>query len=127
MKKYITVVGVLGLIQVVLLTLVGLYFYRLGQAGPGEAPASPSPSEEERVCVRAGCSQQLCVDAEEAADIVTTCEYRDSYACYAVASCELQSDGHCGFTQTDELTTCLKTIRMTPPDIQGGVTLPEQM
>lgn len=30
MKKYIRVVGVLGIIQVVLLTLVWLYFYRLG-------------------------------------------------------------------------------------------------
>ena len=58
-------------------------------------------------CVRAGCSQQLCVDAGEASDIVTTCEYRAEYACYEAARCERQASGECGWTETTELRQCL--------------------
>jgi hypothetical protein len=58
-------------------------------------------------CAVAGCSQQLCVSAGEAANTVSTCEYRASYACYREASCEPQADGKCGWTQTPQLTRCL--------------------
>ncbi len=58
-------------------------------------------------CAVAGCSQQLCVSAEEASTIVTTCEYRSEYACYKEASCEPQVDGKCGWTETPELKQCL--------------------
>lgn len=67
-------------------------------------------------CVRAGCSQQLCVEAGEASDIVTTCEYRAEYACYRTATCERQSDGKCGWTQTSELRRCLAN----PPTLEGN-------
>lgn len=65
-------------------------------------------------CAVAGCSSQLCVSAEEAAEIVTTCEYRAEYACYKEASCEPQADGKCGWTQTGELTQCLNN----PPTLE---------
>ena len=58
-------------------------------------------------CAVAGCSSQLCVSADEANDIVTTCEYRAEYACYREASCEPQANGECGWTQTAELRQCL--------------------
>src|SRR3989344_5831665 len=58
-------------------------------------------------CAVAGCSGQLCVSADEAGDIITTCEYRAEYACYREASCEPQENGKCGWTQTAELKQCL--------------------
>lgn len=58
-------------------------------------------------CAIAGCSGQLCVSADEAGDIVSTCEYRAEYACYEEASCEKQRDGKCGWTQTSQLARCL--------------------
>lgn len=58
-------------------------------------------------CAVAGCSGQLCVSANEAGTIYSTCEYRAEYACYREASCEPQADGQCGWTQTNELTQCL--------------------
>ena len=58
-------------------------------------------------CAVSGCSGQLCVSMEEASDTFTTCEYRAEYACYAEASCEPQTDGKCGWTQTTELKQCL--------------------
>jgi hypothetical protein len=68
-------------------------------------------------CAVAGCSQQLCVSADEAATIVTTCEFRAEYACYREASCEPQADGQCGWTETAELNQCLAN----PPMIEGGL------
>ena len=67
-------------------------------------------------CTVGGCSGQLCVSAGEAATIVSTCEYRAEYACYQNATCEKQSDGQCGWTQTPELQQCLAH----PPALQSG-------
>jgi hypothetical protein len=39
--------------------------------------------------------------------VVSTCEWRPEYACYADATCEVQDDGACGWTETDELRDCL--------------------
>ena len=57
-------------------------------------------------CVRAGCSDQLCV--EEGVDIASTCEWRPVYECYQQAACERQQNGQCGFTPTHELVECLE-------------------
>jgi hypothetical protein len=55
-------------------------------------------------CFVGGCSSQICSDQE---GVISTCEFRPEYACYQQASCERQTDGACGWTQTPELTTCL--------------------
>jgi hypothetical protein len=55
-------------------------------------------------CMKTGCSRQICSDKE----VFTTCEYKTEYDCYKKAACERQANGECGFTQTPELTACLK-------------------
>lgn len=70
-------------------------------------------------CAVAGCSGQLCVAADEASTIVTTCEYRAEYACYRQASCEPQPDGKCGWTQTPALTQCLAN----PPSLEAETSM----
>lgn len=67
-------------------------------------------------CAVAGCSSQLCVSADEASTIITTCEFREEYACYKDATCEPQADRTCGWTQSVELKKCLAH----PPAIEGG-------
>lgn len=57
-------------------------------------------------CVVGGCSNQLCTEGPQSAG--STCEWREEYACYRDATCERQSDGKCGWTQTPELTACLE-------------------
>ena len=57
-------------------------------------------------CVRAGCSDHLCV--EEGMDIASTCEWRPVYECYQQATCERQENEQCGFTPTHELVECLE-------------------
>lgn len=62
-----------------------------------------NPAQSEG-CFVGGCSSQICSDQE---GVISTCEFRPEYACYQQASCERQTDGACGWTQTPELTTCL--------------------
>ena len=70
-------------------------------------------------CIVTGCSKELCVDESEA-DIVTPCVYLDEYACYKGATCEIQPNGSCGWTQTNELKSCL----MNPPKIDSSTEAP---
>ncbi|MEN9810173.1 MAG: hypothetical protein RLZZ488_1740 [Pseudomonadota bacterium] len=60
-------------------------------------------------CARTGCSGHLC--APEGQSVVSTCMWREEYACYKTARCEKQSDGNCGWTPSAELTSCLDTAR----------------
>ena len=69
------------------------------------SPASPTGAIS---CVRAGCSAQLCVEKNAAAETVTTCEFRAEYACYRTATCARQLNGSCGWTMDSALTLCLK-------------------
>lgn len=57
-------------------------------------------------CKVGGCSGTVCVGEDEE-DPITTCEWREEYACYQTARCEKQSDGECGWTETDEFASCL--------------------
>ncbi|OGN33202.1 MAG: hypothetical protein A3F98_03985 [Candidatus Yanofskybacteria bacterium RIFCSPLOWO2_12_FULL_41_8] len=60
-------------------------------------------STELSQCKTTGCSGQICSDE----DVVTTCEFKQEYACYQNAKCERQSDGKCGWTPSEELVACL--------------------
>lgn len=60
-------------------------------------------------CHVGGCSGQLCVGPGD--PDITTCEWRDEYACYKTATCEPQANGKCGFTQTEELRNCIAAAR----------------
>ena len=51
---------------------------------------------------------------EPGKDMMSTCEFKQEYACYGSAACERQPDGTCGWTQSAELTACLAN----PPPAQ---------
>ncbi|MEM9191931.1 MAG: hypothetical protein AAGF12_22350 [Myxococcota bacterium] len=55
-------------------------------------------------CYVGGCSSQLCSSTP---GLASTCEWQDEYACYRDATCEVQADGQCGWTETPKLTSCL--------------------
>jgi hypothetical protein len=80
---------------------------------PQNPGATPTPASLNRStissCVVAGCSSHLCVDASQA-DIITTCEFKWEYQCYRSATCEVQTNGQCGWTMTPELQTCLSNV-----------------
>jgi hypothetical protein len=56
-------------------------------------------------CYVGGCSAQICSDQK---DVVSNCEFKNEYACYKTATCERQTNGQCGWTQTPALVSCLK-------------------
>jgi hypothetical protein len=123
MDSQVRIIVLLGIVEVIILTMIGLYFFRFsGNEDPAGQVSVPDKAAEEprkvETCARAGCSSQLCVDAKTADQIITTCEYREEYGCYRVASCEVQSDGKCGFTATPELAACLEKTSQTPKTLK---------
>lgn len=75
-------------------------------------PGTSTTSGEQVItggCYAGGCSGQICSDDPNA---VSTCEWREEYACYQDARCERQSSGECGWTQTPQLKECLATARV---------------
>ncbi len=79
-----------------------------------EPDDSPVSGEAPAGCAVAGCSGQICTDADRARDLVTTCEYRAEYGCYKTARCERQASGACGWTETAELAACLRSAQDSP-------------
>ena len=67
-------------------------------------------------CFVGGCSSQICSDRP---DVISTCEWRDEYACYASATCERQADGACGWTPTAELEACLAAPPAPPMSVEA--------
>ena len=70
-------------------------------------------------CAVAGCSGELCVSAEEAKSVVTTCEFKAEYVCYKGAVCERGAGGKCGWRQTQELRNCLANPGSVSGDIEA--------
>ena len=62
-------------------------------------------------CVSAGCSSQLCVGASESKGIITTCEYRDEYACLELSSCGCV-DNKCQWNENKEYVECLDGVKI---------------
>ncbi|WP_433928676.1 hypothetical protein AB3662_35000 [Sorangium cellulosum] len=78
-----------------------------GPGGGGSAGGVPG------ACIETGCSGQICADE----GVITTCEYREEYACYAeLGVCERGASGECGWRPTPELEACLAEKRGEPPE-----------
>lgn len=60
-------------------------------------------------CQVTGCSGTVCANAGE--DIMTTCEWREEYACYQQpgTQCVQDPQGQCGWVMSEELQVCLET------------------
>ena len=59
---------------------------------------------KEKQCIISGCSGQICSEEE----VITTCEFLPEYVCYKLTVCEVQPNGSCGWTETEEFLNCLK-------------------
>ncbi len=74
-----------------------------------KTPAAPAYTvpKDTQACYVGGCSGQICSDTPGA---ISTCEFKDAYSCYKsnITTCEQQSDGQCGWTQTTALQLCLQ-------------------
>jgi hypothetical protein len=74
-------------------------------------PTKPLLEREKDGCKIGGCSSQICADASKG-EIVSTCEWSEAYICYRMFGvCERQIDGKCGWTKTENLTSCLERAK----------------
>lgn len=69
-------------------------------------PPQQATSTKPLGCFVGGCSNQICSDSQ---GMVSTCIYKEEYACYKNATCARQSDGACGWTKTKDLEMCLSS------------------
>lgn len=78
------------------------------------ASASPTPTpianNAGTGCRIDGCSSEICRN-EESESIYSACVYLSKFACYKTAKCEKQADRKCGWTATNELTSCLNNFQ----------------
>lgn len=98
--------GVLGIVALALIAW-GAVKYSDRAASPENEDANVEQTDNSQAtggCFIGGCSSQICSEEE---GVMTTCEYREEYACYKEAQCERQADGECGWTQSNELMACL--------------------
>lgn len=102
-KIIISVLTVVLLVFVASLAFIEMESSKLKPVNTVEEIVKPQENPQP-TCLTGGCSSQLCTDQPGA---ISTCEYREEYACYKTATCERQSNGQCGWTQTVELTSCL--------------------
>ena len=84
---------------------------------PGVVETPGEDRAEDRTCAIGGCSNHVCGEVEDMQDLITTCEFRNEYACYRDAVCERQTDGQCGWTETDALRSCLLEAGSTIPGV----------
>lgn len=83
----------------------GFYVKVLSSTASTTTPVTKPPTAG-AACVVGGCSAQLCVDPTEE-PTVSTCIYKEQYACYKTAECKRQTSGQCGWTETSTLKSCL--------------------
>lgn len=60
-------------------------------------------------CAPAGCSGQVCVSADKAKDIITTCEFKEEYKCLKLTSCGCVSN-KCQWKESEEYKECLEEV-----------------
>lgn len=60
-------------------------------------------------CMRSGCSGTVC-QAWDAEPTMTTCEWREEYACFKKIECGC-TEGQCVWQMTPEFSTCLEEKR----------------
>ncbi|MEO5635096.1 MAG: hypothetical protein ABIS26_00035 [Candidatus Paceibacterota bacterium] len=145
MTRFGTAVTTIGIL---LIALLGYFFFVVPKAPPVEAPINIPISNLENPapvtpgdstvtnppstgtptvasgCYVGGCSGEICSDQK---DIVSNCIYKEEFACYKTAKCERQSTGKCGWTSTQALNSCINNAnsgsRVAAGYLSGHVTI----
>ncbi|MFH0971793.1 MAG: hypothetical protein V1835_04470 [Candidatus Micrarchaeota archaeon] len=82
---------------------------------PDDIPPLPTEQAEcakDSDCHVGGCSGTVC---SSDANAITTCEWKEEYACYKQISCGCNL-GQCGWEKTPLFEQCMQNARMVPTD-----------
>ena len=71
-------------------------------------------------CKTGGCNGELC--GENDIDLVSSCVYSESFACFAKTKCERQADGKCAWNDTPEFQSCLQETTKNKQIMNSDVT-----
>lgn len=77
---------------------------------PPEDTTPTPPSSQQFVgagCKLGGCNSEICQNEDEET-MASPCVIVPGFGCYKTGRCEKQTDGQCGWTQTQELQSCLE-------------------
>lgn len=61
-------------------------------------------------CGTAGCSGQLCLQKDNAQDIITTCEYKEEYECLKLTLCSCINN-KCQWQENNEYLKCIASTK----------------
>lgn len=70
----------------------------------------PTANRIDTKCITGGCNNEICQGADEEKR-ASICIYKAEFECYRGLRCEVQPNGQCGWTQTDEFLSCLEQKR----------------
>jgi hypothetical protein len=76
-----------------------------GGTGTGTDPRGGTGTGQ---CIKTGSFGEMCSDREQ----MTPNMWLNVYACYWSSKCERQSNGQCGWTQTNELNLCVELFKL---------------
>lgn len=91
-------------------------------ATPSPTPVPPSLAKVGEGCKVGGCNSEICLNEND--EVATSiCIYKEVFACYQSGECKKQDGDKCDWTQTRELTTCIKESEEKPLEGEfcGGI------
>ena len=121
-KSVVLLVGI-----IIVLAGIGYFVFQSNSDSLTENPASlnldsttstnPTTSTTAGIngCFVGGCSGQICSEDKSA---MSTCEYKEEYACYKASRCERQKNGECGWTDTPEFSICMNSVLNPGADLK---------
>lgn len=70
-------------------------------------------------CQIGGCYNEICKDYKLNQVISSLCIVNPIFQCYKNATCEIQSNGQCGWTNTTSLNTCINNNQLPQLDVKN--------
>lgn len=101
-SKFVTKVIFIILVFVIIL-IASIFAYKQKTNKAKEYP----PKEAQNSCVVGGCSEELCLEKENAGNM-SICIYKDEFACLKFTECVKQSDGKCGWSKNEIYQKCME-------------------
>jgi|SRR3989338_185608 len=104
------ILEVAGGILVVIVLLAALFYVRPETINIMSEEPEVTECTTDPECMPAGCSNQVCAQIDKAPSLITTCEYREEYACLKETSCGCKL-GKCAWKDIPEYSRCLADLK----------------
>lgn len=82
-----------------------------------EGPEAEGECSTDADCTRAGCAQEVCLPAAQAAELMTTCEDKLCYKALDTCGCH---EGRCTWTLVDGPIPRGRKVMLPPPELEMG-------